>query len=88
MHRRHGKRSLNKHLDPAIRFAASGFPMQEMIGRVWDSELVCKDHEGLRVFYANGKAPQVGEIYRNPDLAKAILMKSQNLGGLLSPPDL
>jgi len=107
MHRRHGKLAWNKLFDPAIRFAASGFPMQEMVGRVWDSGLVRQDPEGVRVFYPNGKAPQVGEIYRNPDLAKAmrliaaegadafykggiataILMKSQKLGGLLSPPD-
>ena len=108
MHRRHGKLAWNKLFDPAIRFAASGFPMQEMVGRVWNSELVRKDPEGVRVFYPKGKAPEVGEIFRNPDLAgamrliadegadafykgdiaTAILMKSQKLGGLLSAPDL
>ena len=46
--------------------------MQEMVGRVWESELVRKDPEGVRVFYPNGKTPAVGEIYRNPDLARAM----------------
>ena len=71
MHRRHGKLAWNKLFDSAIRLAGEGFPMQEMVGRVWESDLVRKDAEGTRVFYPNGKAPLVGEIYRNPDLAKA-----------------
>jgi gamma-glutamyltranspeptidase/glutathione hydrolase len=72
MHRRHGKLAWNKLFDSAIRLAGEGFPMQEMVGRVWESDLVRKDAEGTRVFYPNGKAPLVGEIYRNPDLAKAM----------------
>jgi gamma-glutamyltranspeptidase/glutathione hydrolase len=72
MHHRHGKLPWNKLFDAAIRLAGNGFPMQEMVGRVWDSDLVRKDPEGVRVFYPNGNAPAVGEIYRNPDLAKAI----------------
>ena len=72
MHRRHGRLPWNKLFDSAIRHAGEGFPMQEMVGRVWDSELVRKDPEGARVFYPNGRSPAVGEIYRNPDLAKAM----------------
>jgi gamma-glutamyltranspeptidase / glutathione hydrolase len=72
MHRRHGKLAWNKLFDSAIRLASEGFPMQEMVGRVWDSDLVRKDPEGARVFYPSGKAPAVGEIYRNSDLAKAM----------------
>ncbi len=108
MHRRYGKLPWNTLFEPAIRLATEGFPMQEMVGRVWESELVRKDPEGVRVFYPNGKTPPVGEIFRNPDLAramnaisaggadafykgeiaKAILAKSQKLGGLLSAEDL
>ncbi len=72
MHRRYGKLAWNKLFNPAIHLASEGFPMQEMVGRVWESDLVRKDSEGLRVFYPNGKTPAVGEIYRNPDLAKAM----------------
>lgn len=72
MHRRHGKLAWNKLFDSAIRLAGDGFPMQEMVGRVWESDLVRKDPEGVRVFYPEGKAPSVGEIYRNPDLARAM----------------
>jgi gamma-glutamyltranspeptidase/glutathione hydrolase len=72
MHRSHGKLAWKKLFDSAIHLAGEGFPMQEMVGRVWESDLVRKDPEGARVFYPNGKTPAVGEIYRNPDLAKAI----------------
>lgn len=108
MHRRHGKLAWNKLFEPTIRLATDGFPMQEMVGRVWESDLVRQDPEGVRVFYPNGKTPPVGEIFRNPDLAKAmsliasggadafykgevakaILAKSQKLGGLLAAEDL
>ena len=71
MHRRHGKLAWNKLFDSAIHLAGEGFPMQEMVGRVWESDLVRKDAEGTRVFYPNGKAPLVGEIYRNPDLGES-----------------
>jgi gamma-glutamyltranspeptidase/glutathione hydrolase len=108
MHRKHGKLPWNKLFATAIRLAGEGFPMQEMVGRVWESALVRTDSEGLRVFYPNGTAPATGEVYRNPDLAKAmrliadggagafyegeiaraIMAKSNKLGGLLSKEDL
>jgi gamma-glutamyltranspeptidase/glutathione hydrolase len=72
MHKRFGKLPWNTLFDAAIRLAEDGFPMQEMVGRVWDSQLVRKDPEGLRVFYPNGKAPAIGDIHRNPDLGKAM----------------
>jgi gamma-glutamyltranspeptidase/glutathione hydrolase len=78
MHRKHGRLAWNKLFDTAIHLAADGFPMQEMVGRVWESELVRKDPEGLRVFYPNGRTPAVGEIYRNPDLAKAMRLISSD----------
>jgi len=72
MHKKYGKLPWSKLFAAAIRLAGDGFPMQEMVGRVWESELVRKDAEGVRVFYPNGKTPAIGEIYRNPDLAKAM----------------
>ena len=72
MHKKYGKLPWSKLFAAAIRLAGDGFPMQEMVGRVWESELVRKDAEGVRVFYPNGKTPGIGEIYKNPDLAKAM----------------
>ncbi|MEO7652067.1 MAG: gamma-glutamyltransferase family protein, partial [Bryobacteraceae bacterium] len=72
MHRRYGKLPWKTLFTAAITLAEEGFPMQEMVGRFWNSELVRKDSEGLRVFYPKGKAPAIGEVFRNPDLGKAL----------------
>jgi len=72
MHRRYGKLPWKSLFAASIRFAEEGFPMQEMVGRVWDSEAARKDEESRRVFYPNGKAPAAGEIFRNPGLGKAM----------------
>jgi gamma-glutamyltranspeptidase/glutathione hydrolase len=72
MHKKYGKLPWNKLFQTAIRLAGEGFPIQEMVGRVWDAPLVRTDPEGVRVFYPNGHVPAVGEIYKNPDLARAM----------------
>ena len=81
MHKKYGKLPWNKLFATAIRLAGDGFPIQEMVGRVWDSELVRKDPEGARVFYPNGKVPAVGEVYKNPDLAKAMRILADSGAG-------
>ncbi len=72
MHRRHGKLAWARLFETAIHLAADGFPMQEMVGRVWESDLVRQDPEGVRVFYPQGRAPAIGDLYRNPDLGHAL----------------
>jgi gamma-glutamyltranspeptidase/glutathione hydrolase len=72
MHKKYGKLPWNKLFQTAIRLAGEGFPIQEMVGRVWDAPLVRTDPEGVRVFYPNGHVPEVGEIYKNPGLARAM----------------
>lgn len=72
MHRKFGRRPWADLFRPAIHLAAEGFPMQEMVGRVWESAVVRQDPEGIRVFYPGGKAPEIGDVYRNPDLARAM----------------
>ena len=81
MHRRFGKLPWNKLFDPAIRLAENGFPTQEMVGRQWESELVRRDPEGLRVFYPNGKTPAIAELFRNPDLGGAMRKMASNGAG-------
>ncbi len=72
MHRKFGKLAWNKLFGASIRLAADGFPIQEMVGRVWESNVVRADAEGVRVFYPGGKAPDIGDLWRNPDLARAM----------------
>jgi gamma-glutamyltranspeptidase/glutathione hydrolase len=72
MHKRYGKLPWKALFATAIRLSREGFPIQEMVGRGWESSLVRKDPEGIRVFYPNGKAPAVGELWKNPDLGRAM----------------
>ena len=72
MHRRYGKLPWKTLFGAAILLAEEGFPMQEMVGRLWDSAVVKKDPEGRRVFYPGGKVPAVGQVFHNPDLGRAM----------------
>ncbi len=72
MHKKYGKLPWKSLFATTIRLANEGFPIQEMVGRGWDSSLVRKDPEGVRVFYPNGKVPAVGELWKNPGLGRAM----------------
>lgn len=75
MHARFGRLKWADLFAPAIYYAERGFPLTEVIQ--WDWEHVSgKLSEGL--FWKNGRAPALGEIFRNPDLARAYrLLASQ-----------
>ncbi len=68
---RFGTKSFAELLAPAIRYAEEGFPVPELVGNLWprSQRLFRNDPPGLRTFYPGGRAPRVGEIFRNPDLA-------------------
>lgn len=68
---RFGTKPLGELLQPAIHYAEEGFPVTEIIAGYW------KQGEGrlddwpntAATYYPNGKAPRVGELFRNPRLA-------------------
>ncbi len=68
---RFGSKSFAELLAPAIRYAEEGFPVPELVGQLWPRSLRLfrNDPPGLRTFYPGGRAPAIGEIFRNPDLA-------------------
>ncbi len=65
----YGRRSLADCLAPAIATAESGFPVSERISGGWRraTEKLSRDPEAKRVYLP---APHVGEIHRQPDLAR------------------
>ena len=71
LNRRFGRMKLATLLEPAIRFAETGFPVTELDAEYWaDGEsLLHKDENATRTFLPGGHAPRLGEIFRNPDLA-------------------
>jgi gamma-glutamyltranspeptidase/glutathione hydrolase len=59
---------------PAIFYAENGFAVQELIGTDWQGSTakLKQDPESRRVFLMNDEAPRMGQIFKNPDLAKAL----------------
>jgi gamma-glutamyltranspeptidase/glutathione hydrolase len=74
LHGRFGKLPLNQILQPAIYYATNGYPVPELIHGFWEGSVrtLSSDAESRRVYLPNGKAPAVGEIFQNPDLAKTL----------------
>ncbi|MBI4887106.1 MAG: gamma-glutamyltransferase [Acidobacteria bacterium] len=67
----HGTIPLSRALAPAIRYAREGFPVSEIVAGQWSESAprLAEDAEAARVLLPGGRAPQPGEIFRNPDLA-------------------
>jgi gamma-glutamyltranspeptidase/glutathione hydrolase len=71
LHRRFGQLSMEQVLAPAIRYAREGFPVSELIAYYWGRSVpILQDYPGFRdSFMPGGRAPQKGEIFKNPSLA-------------------
>src|SRR5262249_24682144 len=69
-----GRKKLAEDLDAAIRTARNGFPVPEWDGAYWAAEvdLLHPDESAAKTFLPNDRAPKVGEVFRNPDLAQSL----------------
>jgi gamma-glutamyltranspeptidase / glutathione hydrolase len=68
---RHTRISFSDILAPAITLAEEGFPVAEITATEWaNAETFLRDNpQAAKTFLTAGRAPRVGEIFRNPDLA-------------------
>ncbi len=74
LHRRFGRLFWKNLFAPAIYYAENGFAVQELIGSDWkasEPELK-KDSESKRVFLPHDEAPAMGQLFKNPEVAKAL----------------
>lgn len=80
LHDRFGRLPWKELFQPAIFYAEQGYPVPELIHGYWETSVdwIAGDAESRRVFLPNGKAPDVGQIFRNPDLAKALRLVAQD----------
>ncbi len=70
----HGTMSLAQVLAPAINLAERGFPVTEIIAHTWQenrAKLQANASAALTYLRA-GRAPEPGEIFRQPDLANTL----------------
>jgi len=70
---RHGRFTLGDVLTEAIYHAEEGYPVAPVFGEAWGrSEAFLRNSPHAAVYLIDGKAPQVGQIMRLPDLAKTL----------------
>jgi gamma-glutamyltranspeptidase / glutathione hydrolase len=77
--KQYGKLSLEKVIAPAIKLARDGFPLayedtQDLKG----DEHLAKFPESKRIFLRNGNYYQVGEIFKQPELARTLERIAKN----------
>src|SRR4051794_8355219 len=82
LHRKFGRNRWSDLFAPAVFYAREGFPVTELIGASWASgggQSVLRAHaNGIRTYLPGGKPPEVGDVFRNPDLAASLsLIASQ-----------
>lgn len=71
---RFGTITMTKALQPAIRYARDGFPVQEIMAADWkgSEKKLSQDPAAAKTFLPNGRAPAAGEIFANPNLANSL----------------
>ena len=82
MSRRFGKLPFEKLFEPAIEYAANGFPVSPWIAAAWASQApeLCDQPGFAPVFMPGGRAPNAGEIFRNPDAARSLELIANTRG--------
>jgi gamma-glutamyltranspeptidase/glutathione hydrolase len=70
----HGTMTLAQVLQPAIDYAEQGFPVSEIIGTDWQEHGLpfAKNADFAATFLPGGKAPAIGEVFANKNLARSL----------------
>jgi len=73
---RWGTMSFAQVLAEAIDLAENGFPVGDSLARAFATQAadrkLHKYPTSVKLYFANNRAPQAGEIFRNPDLARTL----------------
>jgi len=74
LHQRFGRLPWKDLFRAAIFYAEKGYPVPEVIHDYWEGATgwISENPESRRVFLPDGKAPALGAVFRNPDVAKAL----------------
>jgi gamma-glutamyltranspeptidase / glutathione hydrolase len=74
LHSRFGRMPWKDLFQPAISYAEEGYPVPEVIASYWKdaADSLAADAEAQRVYLPGGKSPEVGQVFQNRDLARAL----------------
>jgi gamma-glutamyltranspeptidase/glutathione hydrolase len=69
-----GTKKFSEVLAPAIHYAKDGFPVPEIDAGYWaaEEEKLKANPNAAATFLIDGHTPRLGEIFRNPDLARSL----------------
>ncbi len=73
---RFGHLGLHADLQPAIRYAREGFPVPEWDAMYWAdaAPFLAKNPATASLYLIDGHAPALGQVFRNPDLARSLTL--------------
>jgi gamma-glutamyltranspeptidase/glutathione hydrolase len=76
LHGRFGKLPWHDLFQPAIYFAGNGYAVPEVMDDDWKSSVkwLMTNPESRRVFLPGDRAPEKGQLFRNPDVAHALTL--------------
>ena len=79
LRRRFGTRSFEQMLAPSIAYAEAGLPVPPVIAGYWQAANQNTDDEFRQVYLLpdDGRAPKVGEVFKNPALAQTYRLIAQ-----------
>ncbi len=71
LHADHGRTPMAELLAPAIQLAEGGYAISPRVHRDWvlEENLLSSNPTARRIFLPKGRAPYIGEIHRQPELA-------------------
>ncbi len=74
LHQKFGRLPWAELFQPAIAIATHGFPVTEFVAAYWQhlNSKIEGNANARRVFLIDGHTPQVGEMFRNPEYARAL----------------
>ena len=72
LHKRFGRLPWRDLFKPAIYYAENGFPVSELIQWDWENSSSKLEGDARQLYMPDGRAPKVGQIFRNPQLAHAL----------------
>ena len=74
LRKKYGRLEFSKLLAPAIYYAENGIPITEIISASWQQsvEFLSAHPNSKETFLPEGRAPKVGDVFRNSDLARSL----------------